>query len=246
MTICNFLYIMPSLIFGVLIGNYMTTLLFRLPKNIQVCGINNTHDMKPCCSICFHKLKVYEYLPILSWIFARFQCNYCGIKINPHYFILEFSTAIISVILSYIYGYSELYILLILFFAISMLASLIHIENNGRIMTLLTCISLGLGILYRTLIDHSILPWIVDLSLCGMLMLSLLQSNRLYANIYRNEMTHIFLQISVWIGGVQSLIYIMLIGIIYFISVKKYNTYRYCNAILIFVCCAVYSVYLKK
>ena len=32
--------ILLSVIFGVLIGNYATTLLFRMPMGIEICGIN--------------------------------------------------------------------------------------------------------------------------------------------------------------------------------------------------------------
>jgi len=101
------LYIIAA-IYGLLIGNYITTAYFRIPRGLPING-SNTLGKKPHCSYCGHTLKFYEFLPVLSWIFTRFKCNYCNARINPVYSLLEVSVGVISVILLNIIGMSPFY-----------------------------------------------------------------------------------------------------------------------------------------
>jgi hypothetical protein len=72
-------------LFGVLIGNFTTTLFYRLPRNIMISGFNQKLTRPPFCSNCNHVLVFYEYLPILSWFSTRGKCNYCHAPINKSY-----------------------------------------------------------------------------------------------------------------------------------------------------------------
>ena len=234
--------LIPAIIFGVLIGNYTTTCLFRIPRGIDICGINEKHTHPPCCSKCRHPLKFYEFLPVLSWIFVRFKCNYCNTKINHNYFILEFSNACISVILYLCLGYSEIYLLSFFLFAVSMLSGFIHLENNNLYIKLTTT-SLVLGMLYRALSDGSILPFLTDLSVISIILISILKSDKAYNSLYRSELTHIALQLSIW-SGLDPIPYIIILAV-YIISVKKYFNYRYLNSIITF-CCYILSIICSK
>jgi leader peptidase (prepilin peptidase)/N-methyltransferase len=229
--------LIPAIIFGVLIGNYTTTCLFRIPRGIDICGINEKHSQPPCCSTCRHPLKFYEFLPVLSWIFARFKCNYCNTKINHNYFILEFSNACVSVILYLFLGYSEIYLLFVLLFAVSMLSGFLHLENNFLYIKL-TITSLVLGMLYRTLSDSSIIPFLTDFSVISIVLISALKSDKVYNSAYRNELTYIALQLSIW-SGLNPIPYIIILAV-YIISVKKFFNYRYLNSMMMFYFCTLY------
>lgn len=86
-------------IYGLIIGNYLTSAYFRIPRNIPLNGINRKIGKKPHCSICEHDLKFYEYFPPLNWVTTWFKCNYCKTPIDPTYMILEVSITIISIII---------------------------------------------------------------------------------------------------------------------------------------------------
>lgn len=47
------------------------------------------------CTHCNHELKWYDNIPLLSYIFLRGKCRYCGVKISMQYPIVELTTAII-------------------------------------------------------------------------------------------------------------------------------------------------------
>lgn len=238
-----FLQLIPAIFFGVLMGNYTTTLLFRMPRGIEISGINKNYSQPPCCSVCMHHLKFYEYLPVLSWIFARFKCNYCGAKINFHYFFLEIFGGCISFILCHLFGYSEIYLLLLLLCLVSSLAGLIHVENNGQIFISLTVASVVLGMLYRTLSDSSIIPFLFDLSIVTTFLVAILKSDKIYKNVYRNELSVLFFQTVVWTG--LDLISFLVIFIVYTISLRKFTTYRYFNSLIAFCCCTLVNICLK-
>lgn len=196
-----------AFIFGVLIGNYGTTLLFRIPKGIEVCGISKKRNTPPHCSKCGHNLKFYEYLPILSWIFSRFKCNYCSDKVNPQYFFLEISTGITSVIIYNFIGLSETYLLLVALYITAAVAGFINL-NTGKIYRDLTFTVLAIAIAYRTLIDNSIIPFIFDLSV-GSVLISFLMSRK----IYNKDIIHIILQSSIL--GLYSLIFVLTLYILF-------------------------------
>ncbi len=86
-------------LFGVLFGNYATTYYHRIPLRKPINGLSKKKGQVPHCSVCGHSLKFYEYFPVLSWIFTRGKCNYCGVKIDPVYAILEISTMFFAILL---------------------------------------------------------------------------------------------------------------------------------------------------
>lgn len=77
-----------ALVIGVLFGNYLTTFYSRITQQKPINGILEG-GMKPHCDSCGHELRFYEYFPVLSWVFCRFRCNYCGVNIPVSYFIFE-------------------------------------------------------------------------------------------------------------------------------------------------------------
>jgi leader peptidase (prepilin peptidase)/N-methyltransferase len=95
--------------FGVLFGNYLTTIYSRIKQKKPVNGILKD-GLPPHCDSCNHKLKYYEYFPVLSWYYAKFRCNYCGVKITPVYFMLELLGLMISICSWYIFGISTSFI----------------------------------------------------------------------------------------------------------------------------------------
>ncbi len=107
------LYIIAAF-YGVLIGNYITTAYFRIPRLIPINGLNNKTGKVPHCSVCQHKLKFYEYLPVLSWVSTRFKCNYCFAPITPVYVMLEVTVMVSSIALYYLLGMNMLYMISVL------------------------------------------------------------------------------------------------------------------------------------
>lgn len=97
--------------FGLLFGNYATTFYHRIPLNKPINGINNKIGLKPHCSKCKHPLKFYEYYPLIGWIITQLKCRYCGISIDKSYFYIEISSLTAGLLMFYLVGLNELFVM---------------------------------------------------------------------------------------------------------------------------------------
>ena len=127
----SYVFLIPIvIIYGALLGNYLTTAYHRVPLNKPINGVLGERGIKPHCSACNHALRYYEYFPILSWIFTRQRCNYCGIAVDKVYTMLEVGMIIISLLLFLRFGMNTKYVLLTLFSATVLLFVTLYITHR--------------------------------------------------------------------------------------------------------------------
>ena len=107
------LYIIIFFIFGSLIGSFLTVIGLRLPKNEN---FTTTHSH---CDSCGHILKLYEMIPIISYVLQKGRCRYCKTKIDKLSTFIEFFTGCLFAVAYYGFGFS--YDLLIALGIVSML-----------------------------------------------------------------------------------------------------------------------------
>ena len=223
-------------IFGTLLGNFTTTLLYRLPRGIVLYGFNKKLTRPPFCSNCVHPLKFYEYLPVLSWVSTLGTCNYCKMPITFSYFLLEVSAGVFAVLCAILYGHNiENYIIMFCFYTTGVLAFFIGYEH-GIVPKVITASLVFEGILYRTLNDQSILPWFIALSFASILSLYIFR-DKLY-NVKRQELVHIILPTSVWLEDSGLMIFTLVVLSIFFINrmfLTKINFYNISIMLLIFM-----------
>lgn len=58
------------------------------------------------CPICSHKIRWFENIPIISWLFLKGRCSSCGTAISSRYPLVELGTAILSVLVIVVLGAS--------------------------------------------------------------------------------------------------------------------------------------------
>lgn len=51
-------------------------------------GLSFVHGRSRCPS-CGHALSPFDLIPVLSWLFLRGRCRYCGARISARYFAME-------------------------------------------------------------------------------------------------------------------------------------------------------------
>jgi prepilin signal peptidase PulO-like enzyme (type II secretory pathway) len=123
-----FILVSISLIYGVLLGNYLTTAYHRIPLNKPINGLTRERGIKPHCSVCKHELRYYEYYPILSWVFTRQKCNYCKASVDIAYTALEVGMMIMSLLLFSTFGMNVFYVLFTLFISTFVLLFALYIK----------------------------------------------------------------------------------------------------------------------
>lgn len=61
---------------------------------------------KSICPACRHELHTRDLIPLLSYIFSKGKCRYCGEKISPRYPLTELGLAVIFVAVFLRYGFT--------------------------------------------------------------------------------------------------------------------------------------------
>ena len=106
------MYISLSILFfivGTIFGSFYNVVGYRIP-NGQSLLYPSSH-----CTKCNHKLKPYELIPILSFLFLGGKCSKCKDKISWFYPIFEFLSGIAFMLSFIIFGISLKCLLSILF-----------------------------------------------------------------------------------------------------------------------------------
>ena len=85
-------------ILGACIGSFLCCEARRM--HLKEIGSKKKLGLRSVCLNCKHKLKWYENIPILSWLFLKGKCKKCGKKIGNLEIFSEISTGIIMALLA--------------------------------------------------------------------------------------------------------------------------------------------------
>ncbi len=85
-----FLYLWLALVFllGACVGSFLNVCIYRLPweKNLLWPGSH--------CGHCFQAIRWYDNLPLLSYLWLRGRCRFCGGRFSFRYFFIELFTGL--------------------------------------------------------------------------------------------------------------------------------------------------------
>jgi len=114
-----------TIILGLLIGSFLNVVIYRFPKMLeqdwkQQCSVlleqkelekelANAEQItlsKPnsTCPKCQHKIKPWENIPVLSFLFLGGKCSQCKNKISIRYPLVEIATSLLSLIVIISFG----------------------------------------------------------------------------------------------------------------------------------------------
>lgn len=96
----NIMIVIILFIMGIIFGSFYNVVGYRIPKGESIL-YPSSH-----CTKCNNKLKYYELIPILSFIFLGGKCKNCKTKISFFYPIFELITGIAFSISYIIFGWS--------------------------------------------------------------------------------------------------------------------------------------------
>lgn len=80
-------------ILGTTLGSFLSVVIYRTKT-----GKKGIFLSRSFCPGCKNKIKWRHLIPILSWLFLRGKCAYCGKKISAHYIMLELFTGLLFLI----------------------------------------------------------------------------------------------------------------------------------------------------
>ena len=103
---------------GLIFGSFLNMLIHRLPL-----GVSLFNPIGSECPHCQHKIKWYENIPVLSYVFLKGRCSNCSKSISIVYPIVELITGLVTVLL-YQHQWFDLDLILtiVLFYTLIVLA----------------------------------------------------------------------------------------------------------------------------
>jgi len=118
-----FLYLSVGIL-GLLVGSFLNVVVYRLPIMLQKswrqeclefleqedrepnADVFNLSQPRSRCPSCNHPISAIENIPVLSYLFLRGRCRSCRTSISIRYPLVEFSTALLSILVAIQFGVS--------------------------------------------------------------------------------------------------------------------------------------------
>ena len=85
----NLFVYLTIFIIGTLFGSFFSLAIYRIPLKKDI-----THE-RSFCPKCNHRLEFFDLIPVLSYIFLRGKCRYCGEKVRIRYLVLELTSGFV-------------------------------------------------------------------------------------------------------------------------------------------------------
>src|SRR2546425_11034412 len=86
-------------IFGALVGSFLNVCIIRIPNGESV-----VHPPSRCPK-CKAAIAFYDNIPLLSYLFLRGRCRFCGERVLPPYFVVELLMGSLAGALFYAFGF---------------------------------------------------------------------------------------------------------------------------------------------
>ncbi len=120
--------LITAAILGLLVGSFLNVVIYRLPKMmerewreqcVEFLSVDNIKDSgkhtdapavfnlitpNSTCPGCGHKIKPWENIPVLSYLFLRGKCSACKTHISLRYPIIELTAGVLSLIAIHTFG----------------------------------------------------------------------------------------------------------------------------------------------
>lgn len=92
-----FIYLIFFII-GTLFGSFFTLAVYRIPLHQDIIWKSSY------CPNCNHKLGFLDLIPIISYIFLKGKCRYCGEKVRIRYLVLEILSGLVFTLFAIFVG----------------------------------------------------------------------------------------------------------------------------------------------
>lgn len=122
-------FLITCTLLGLIVGSFLNVVIFRLPKMLEQEWRSECREFladeldlakvkqnqakesvitlsKPAstCPKCGHKIKVWENIPVISWLMLKGKCSACANPISARYPIIETATGLLSLAIAMHYG----------------------------------------------------------------------------------------------------------------------------------------------
>ena len=115
-------FVLLAGITGLLVGSFLNVVIWRLPKILERDWREQAHDILGLpgetplptynlllphsqCPHCGHRIRAWENIPLLSYLFLRGRCSACAAAISPRYPLTELACGLLSAFVAWHFGF---------------------------------------------------------------------------------------------------------------------------------------------
>ena len=109
---------------GAAVGSFLNVLICRIPEG-QSIVFPSSH-----CPKCRHPIRVYDNIPLMSYLVLRGKCRDCHEKISLRYPLVEAITALMALLLFWKFGLSPQYLFSFIFTAALIVITFIDFDHQ--------------------------------------------------------------------------------------------------------------------
>jgi len=109
---------------GAAIGSFLNVCIRRIPAGESLV-LPASH-----CPQCLHPIRIYDNIPIISYLILRGKCRNCGARISLQYPLVELLTAILALLLFWKFGLSLKFLLTFIFAGVLVVITFIDLEHQ--------------------------------------------------------------------------------------------------------------------
>ncbi|HEX9896724.1 MAG TPA: prepilin peptidase [Dehalococcoidales bacterium] len=117
-------WIVFSGMFGLVVGSFLNVCIDRLPAKKSL-AYPPSH-----CDACQHPLEIWDLIPVVSYIWLRGKCRYCGARIPQRLPWVELVTGILFAFLFWRYGLDYKFFLIALYSCILLVLAFIDLQHK--------------------------------------------------------------------------------------------------------------------
>ena len=119
----NMFFPFLAFLFGSAIGSFLNVCIYRLPQKKSLL-FPASH-----CLHCQQPIRFFDNIPLISYLVLRGRCHFCGQPISPQYVMVEFLTALFSLLLFLHYSLTE-YFIYFAFFSSLLVVTFIDLKHQ--------------------------------------------------------------------------------------------------------------------
>jgi leader peptidase (prepilin peptidase)/N-methyltransferase len=122
LTLYPLAFMIAAMLIGLLIGSFLNVVVWRLPKMLdrewreearEVLGLPGETPLPAFnlmlphsqCPHCGHRIRAWENIPLLSYLFLRGRCSNCTAAISKRYPLTELACGLLSAFIAWHFGF---------------------------------------------------------------------------------------------------------------------------------------------
>jgi len=118
------IYSIFAFVLGAVVGSFLNVCIYRMPSEESVV-FPPSH-----CPNCDYRIRWYDNLPILSYLFLKGKCRSCGTRISPQYPVVELLNGLLSLALFLRFGPGLIFAVLFVFCSSLVVVTFIDLEHQ--------------------------------------------------------------------------------------------------------------------